>query len=95
MSGDDIRSRKLSIALLRYFQVGHTLSRLSAHAADFPGYTADELKDASRGLIASGFIKLVRGRTKASLYLRTSDGDVVLNSLEELEDQAFRVTGKR
>ena len=86
MSGDDIRSRKLSIALLRYFQVGHTLARLSAHAADFPGYTADELKDAARGLIAAGFVRRARGKTKDSVFLITQDGLATLAALEELED---------
>lgn len=80
------RERRLKISLLRYFTQGHSIHILGQEADKFPGFTADELKDAARGLVAAGFLKRARGRTKAATYLISEDGLATLTALEALED---------
>jgi hypothetical protein len=82
MSGTEERQRALKVALLRYFEIGHSLSRMTREIDQFPGFTADELKDTARGLIASGFLKHARGRTRAATYVMSRDGKLVLDLLE-------------
>ena len=78
----EILGRRLKVALLKYFQAGHTLAKLGAESDQFaPDFTRQELQDAARGLVAAKFLRRIRGKTRDSVYITSEDGKTTLAAL--------------
>ncbi len=82
----DPRTRRLTVALLRFFIVAHSMAAVSQEGGALSGYSRRERRHAARGLLAAGFLRQVRGKTRGTVYVLTQDGLAALRALEALDD---------
>ncbi len=82
----DPRIRRLTIALLRFFAVAHSMAAVSQEGGTLSGYSRRERRHTAHGLLAAGFLRQVRGKTRGTVYVLTQDGLAALRALEALDD---------
>lgn len=81
----DPRIHRLTIALLRFFTVAHSMPAVSQDTGTLSGYSRRERRHTARGLLAAGFLHQVRGKTRGTVYVLTQDGLAALRALEALD----------
>jgi predicted transcriptional regulator len=79
----DQRRRRLTITLLQFFTLAHSMTAVSQEAGEF---SREEMQEAARGLIAAGFLCRVKGKTRGAVYVLTQEGLAALKALEAMED---------
>lgn len=81
------------MTLLRHFILARSMAALGQDAGDFPACSRAELQRVARGLVAAGFLRRVRGKTRGAVYMVSQDGLTTLHALETLHAETLlRVT---